>query len=74
MTEAKNQKSIARQAADLFDKVQRLRAEKIEAIADAGRKAEERFNKRIVEALDGASGEVLAIVDEMDARLNGSGK
>lgn len=66
MTEAKNQKSTARQAADLFDKVQRLRAEKIEAIADAGRKAEERFNKRIVEAIDGASNEVRKVFEALD--------
>lgn len=61
-----NQKSTARQAADLFDKVQRLRAEKIEAIADAGRKAEERFNKRIVEAIDGASNEVRKVFEALD--------
>lgn len=66
MTEAKNQKSTARQAADLFDKVQRLRAEKIEAIADAGRKAEERFNKRIVEAIDGATNEVRKVFEALD--------
>ena len=64
-------KSTARQAADLFDKVQRLRAEKIEAIADAGRKAEERFNKRIVEALDGASPEVLKGYEAYEALHGG---
>lgn len=61
-----NQKSTARQAADLFDKVQRLRAEKIEAIAEAGRKAEERFNKRIVEAIDGATNEVRKVFEALD--------
>lgn len=59
-------KSTARQAADLFDKVQRLRVEKIEAIAEAGRKAEERFNKRIVEAIDGAPNEVRKVFEALD--------
>lgn len=62
-----SEKSVARQAADVFDRVMKMREERLAAVYAV----QDKHDKRIADMLSKHSAEVLAIVDDMDVRLNG---